>query len=210
MASPAIKYNLVFYVNGKQWRVTPVSLKKPICFGMSEKCNVRLSSTGTLDLLDEHAWLLIEGDQIKLKVAGKTKVNGEEIPVGVIPYNVGDKIQFGEKDKLLLVLEVPALGEQPEPAEKKKEKKPKEKKTADSTKSPKEKKKATKENKATEEKETNIEVTQAVEGSVASATTTTEENKTETTTPIEEAPVIESESPKTSPKNQKNGSKGQT
>jgi hypothetical protein len=128
MASPGSKFNLVFYVNAKQWRVTPVSLKKPICFGMSEKCNVRLSSTGTLDLLDEHAWLQVEGENITLRVAGKTKVNGVDIPEGTIVYNIGDKIQFGEKDKLLLVLEVPALGEA-EPEKKPKEKKTKEKKS---------------------------------------------------------------------------------
>jgi hypothetical protein len=112
----------VFYVNQKQWRVTPVSLKKPICFGMSEKCNVRLSSTGTLDLLDEHAWLQMEDDQIILRVAGKTKLNGVEIPEGKVNYSIGDKIQFGEKDKLILVLETPVLGAEPEPEKKKRKK----------------------------------------------------------------------------------------
>jgi len=205
MASPGNKYDLVFYVNGNLWRRTPVSLKKPIGFGMSEKCNVKLSSSGKLDLLDEHAWLQMEDGQIMLQIAGKTKVNGTEIPAGKIPYNIGDKIQFGEKDKLLLVLEAPALGEQP------KTEKPKEKKNTraknetesaleqtksvesstikttktpnNNTKSPKQKSPRGK--KVNEKKETVpvLEENKPVEAPIPLLLQSTEENKTESDTP---------------------------
>jgi hypothetical protein len=205
MATP-VKYNLVFYVSGKQWRVTPVSLKKPICFGMSEKCNVRLSSTGTLDLLDEHAWLLLEGSQIYLKVAGKTKLNGEDVAQGQVPYSIGDKIQFGEKEKLILVLELSKL-EQGAADPAKKEKRPKEKKPAAAdakTKSPKEIKKTA---------ETEKAEPMLIEG--AKKTEVVGEPKTSEDTGVEQTPVVNStegaptveESPKASPKNQKGSPK---
>jgi len=204
MATP-VKYNLVFYVSGKQWRVTPVSLKKPICFGMSEKCNVRLSSTGTLDLLDEHAWLLLEDNKIYLKVAGKTKLNGEEVPEGKVAYNIGDKIQFGEKDKLILVLEHPPLGPEGTPVEPtKKEKKPKEKKPADKTKSPKETKKTNVTEKAEPMLIEGAKTENAVVGEVEPKTSEVDAGTEQppVASPTEVAPTVE-ESPKPSPKKQK-------
>jgi hypothetical protein len=60
-----------------------------------------------LSYAQEHAWLEANSDgQIYLRVIGLTRMNGKEVQ-GRVEYSEGDKIQLGNKDKLVMFLQKP-------------------------------------------------------------------------------------------------------